>query len=409
MNGPQKLLNRQFVQIMCVGMLFGISMYMMNTLVPLLVDSLGASESVVGIVTSTLSIAALCTRPFGASMLDYFNKTKFLRVGLALLAVALCGYGLANSVAAVIAVRILHGAVFALMNALLMAMVSNAVPAEKLATGIGIYSLTTVVGGALGPSIGIWLNGAIGPSNTFYTMAGVLVLAMILSVGIEPGETDRSAGLRIRLDRLFVPGLLSPVMMATLTTIASASTISFIVLYGNAMNIEGAGLFFTVSAVATLLARIVGGEVYERFGADWAMIPGFLLLALSFILIGLAKSLPALLAAALVNALGGGVCTPIITAMSMQLVPRRMRGSAGNTQLIGTDVGFLAGAIIAGALVTGIETATGSEARGYSIMFMLMAIPTVGALILYMLTRRKLLKKIASVTREEAGEVRPTA
>ena len=69
------------------------------------------------------------------------------------------------------------------------------------------------------------------------------------------------------------------------------------------------------------------------------------------------------------------------TTMNMQLVPKERRGSAGNTNFLGVDVGMLIGPSIAGFFITGVQKTTGDELLGYRVMYRAMVLPVVAVVL----------------------------
>ena len=181
-----------------------------------------------------------------------------------------------------------------------------------------------------------------------------------------------------------------PAVITMFITIAFSSINYFIVIYGGLRGIENIGLFFTAYAVALLVSRPVSGKIADKYGADKALIPGLLLFGISFMLISFADSIYMFLIAGVISAFGYGICSPLLMTLSIQLVPKSKRGAASNTNYIGTDSGYILGPMIAGFIITGIQTNSGSEMAGYEMMYLFMIVPVVIALGILLLSRKKL-------------------
>jgi MFS family permease len=399
-----KLWNKEFIKIFIIGLLLNVGMFMMNTLVPKYADSLGVSPAVIGIVTSVFAIAALAIRPVAGPSMDYFRKEKMLRILLFLLVVSLAGYGLSKGIPMIVATRILHGAACGVAIPLTLAMASNALPESKMAAGIGIFSLTQAFATALGPSLGLWLVDKIGYSFTFFALAALLLISVFATFGIKSDSPDKSDGFKIRLDRIFVPVLLVPVIMGVLNAVATASVGGFIILYGELRGVYNVGLYFTANAIALLLARMICGKLSDKHGIDKVMIPGMIVFIISFIMTGASKTLLMFLITGVVSAFGFGICGPLLMTMCMQLVPKRLRGAASNTNAMGLDIGLFLGGSLTGLIITGFQNATGSTVAGYSATYYCMIIPSTAALIVFLLNRKKLMQRLAAVRAENSAE-----
>ena len=83
--------------------------FMMNTLIPKYADHLGATASIVGLVSSMFAVTALAIRPLAGPAFDFFSKKKLLMLAIGVIALAFVGYSLSSSVQMVMVFRLLHG------------------------------------------------------------------------------------------------------------------------------------------------------------------------------------------------------------------------------------------------------------------------------------------------------------
>ena len=83
--------SRSFVKILTVNFIISMGQFMMNTLVPKFTLSLGATETIVGVVSSVFAFAALLIRPVAGPAMDYFRKSRLLSAALALVILAFLG------------------------------------------------------------------------------------------------------------------------------------------------------------------------------------------------------------------------------------------------------------------------------------------------------------------------------
>jgi MFS family permease len=159
----------------------------------------------------------------------------------------------------------------------------------------------------------------------------------------------------------------------------------YVIEFAKERGIDGAGVFYTVLALALVVARPLSGWLTDRFGISKTIFPSMLLFALSFIVIGTSRSLPALLFGAVLTAVGFGATQPAAQAMCMQCELPARRAVASNTLYIGTDIGLFIGPVI-GGFIKGISN--------YSTMFVVnsvtVAIAFVTAIIIMPLYNRRI-------------------
>jgi MFS family permease len=157
---------------------------------------------------------------------------------------------------------------------------------------------------------------------------------------------------------------------------------SFLVLYAqNDRGVQNIGLWFTVNAVCLLISRPVIGKLADKFGIHKVMLPAFFMFGLSLLIISFSSNIYVFLVSAAVSAWGYGAAMPTNQALCMKCVAPDRRGVGGNTNYIGTDLGFLIGPTLSGILVTNF---------GYSTMFRIMIIPIVIAGVIFILLYPKI-------------------
>ncbi len=386
--------NSKFILITIINFLLSMGQFMMNTLVPKFADSLGATPVIVGVVSGMFAVTALGIRPIAGPAMDYFKKNRMLMLSVTLIVIAFIGYGFSKTVPLIIVSRLVHGMGIGVAIPLSMAMASNALPASKMASGMSIFSLGNAVATAVGPSIGLSLTEHFGYNTTFFVVAGLLGLCLLLTLQLKSNAPAKKSPFRIQLDRVIVPEVLIPAILTFFIALAYSSITYFIVIYGGLRGVDDIGLYFTVYAVCLLVSRPISGRIADKYGIDKTIIPGILLFAVSFVLISFSETLTMFLIAGAVSAFGYGICIPMIMTLCMQLSPQNKRGAASNTNFIGMDSGYLIGPVIAGFVITGVENATGSEAAGYAMMYRVMIISILTALVIFLLTKKKLLVRL---------------
>lgn len=385
--------NKKFVSIFIINFLLSMGQYMMNALIPKYAYQLGATAVVVGFVSSMFAVTALLIRPVAGPAMDYFRKSKLLAVAIGLITVAFILYGFSSTIPMIMVARLIHGMGIGVAVPLSLAMASNALPDEKIASGISMYTLGAALATAIGPALGLVLADRLSFNTTFFIIAGLLGSCLFLTLRLKSGMPEKTERFKISLNKVVVPEVVIPTIIMMFLTVAFACINYFIVIYGGVRSIGNIGLFFTAYALCLLVSRPISGKIVDRYGVDKAVIPGIIIFGVSFIIISYADTLSMFLLAGAVCAFGYGICIPSLQALCMQLVSRKRRGAAGNTNFIGIDIGNLVGPTLAGVLITGVQITTNNEVLGYVIMYRVMVLPIVLALVLFILTIKKILAK----------------
>jgi MFS family permease len=189
-------------------------------------------------------LLAITTLIVGVGRLgDLVGRRRLLCGGLALFTAASLACGAAPSLAILIAARAAQGLGAAVMMALTLAFVGEAVPKERTGAAMGLLGTTSAIGTALGPSLGGLLVAGLGWRSIFLVIAPLGLVGLVLAHRDLPADRRDAAARPRGFD---VPGTL-------LLGLALAA-------YALAMTI-GRGRFGPTNA-ALLVAALVGGALF---------------------------------------------------------------------------------------------------------------------------------------------------
>jgi MFS family permease len=398
----EKIWSKAFVNIFIVSFVMSMGQFMMNTLIPKYVYALGGAVTVVGMVTGVFAVTALGIRPIAGPAMDYFKKSRLLSVAFGAITIAFVCYGFSHNIAMLIAARLIHGIGIGLAAPLSLALASNTLPNAKMASGLGIFSLGSAIATAIGPTLGLKLSVTIGYNNTFFICAAVMASCLVLSLFLKAEAPAKTRHFVVRINQVITPEVILPTLVVFFQIIAFSGINSFIAIYGGLCGVEDIGLYFTANALCLIFIRPLSGRIADKYGLDKTIIPGLLIFICALMVISISRTLPMFMLSGVICAVGYGISEPVLQSMNMQLVPKERRGAAGNTNFMGIDVGFLIGPTIAGAIISAVQTSTGSQVQGIAVMYRVMALPVVVSIIIFAVSRKKLLANIKAL--KEAQE-----
>ena len=361
--------NITFIILMMISFFQTMGQMMMNVLIPLYVYDIGAPAQIVGMTVGAFAISAILVRPFIGPAFDAFNKKMILIISLLVIAVSTFLYSVATTVTAIFVIRLLHGAGLATSAALAQAMAADALPIQKMNSGISIFGLALAVSQAIGPIVGLTLLDFVGFQWAFRISALVIVGGLILACLIkEPGNHVRKP-YQLKLDRMFSKGAVIPALMIALLSIPFSCINAFIVIYGNLLGIGGMGAYFAVYAGCLLATRPLFGSLSDKHGVQRIIPIGLCFFVASILVFTLASNLPLFLLAAAVGACGYGAVIPLLQSLGFLCSPYDSRGAASNTTFLGLDAGNLVGPTIGGMIVSLFIASGLSEAQSYNGIF----------------------------------------
>jgi MFS family permease len=377
-----RMWNSAFVKIFIVNMMAQYCVYSMNTLSAPYAHTLGAPATIVGLVSSLFALTALIFKLVSAPAIDSFNRKTVLVLSLCIMLLSFVGYSLSHTIPTLIVSRLLTGVGLAFVPTCCLAIASDVLPPNRMSTGIGYFSLGTVVCQALAPAIGLKLINMIGYNGSF----AVFALLMALTIGFACTIAVRfrtGTHFSITVNSIFAREVLLPTIILLLLNMVFCNVNAFLILFGEHEGVGSSyiGYFFTVLAVTMAFTRPMIGTLADKYGSSKVILSSMFFFAVSFLIISWSRTLPMFLLAGFVSAFGYAGCQPALMAVSMKSVPMHRRGAASCTTYIGQDIGNLAGPVLAGSIV---------ESMGYVAMWRIMIIPISLAILIGLFFRKQM-------------------
>ncbi len=356
---PVKLLNRRYLTLFLINLIVSISFSMVGTTMSVYVSRSGAAASVVGTVVGMLSIASLCMRPFTGILSDRLERKWLLIISLTLIAAAVLGCSLTTAVPALILFRVLHGIGFSCATTVTLVLAGESIPENRMTQGMAWFALGQTIATAVAPSVGLWCGNRFGFAVAFRAAAGFLLIAVLLAFFLVEASGNAKGKMKksLKFADFFAVQALPFCLLSAIAAGATGLENGFIALFGEKVGLGNVGWYFTIAAVALLLARLFGGRLTDRH--ERVMIPGgFLMMTAAFLALGLltgsaqAGMLAAVfgLASAFKSA-GLGIVQPALQAACLRAVPEDRKGSASSTYYLGTDLGQALAPMLGGAVM----------------------------------------------------------
>jgi len=178
----------------------------------------------------------------------------------------------------------------------------------------------------------------------------VLVLAWALLVVPIRHPKVSNPRASLRLAALFETSVIPIALVVGGMMFSYGGLSSFVTLYAVQIGVGNPGLFFSLQAVGTVLARLVAGPIYDRRGPKTVVAAGLLLSLLAYVTLALWRNPLGFYVAAFGTGLGLSTAFPALQAMAVQAVPSERRGAANATYLAAVDLGIAVGAYVLGVV-----------------------------------------------------------
>lgn len=325
-----------------------VGFFVVLPLLPFYAERFGADASAVGALVSTFAFAQVTTAPIWGKLSDRLGRRPVILSGLVVSALAYVVFGLAGSVAMLFLSRFVQGAGGGTVG-VIQAYVSDSVPPEERAKGLGWLTAAASLGVTVGPAVGS-LATRLGPAAPGFVAAGLCLLNLGFAwrwlpeppaeeAEEEVKEEDGREGGKGRVRRAMLEVVRRPrAPVSALIWIYAAAMMAFMAMNGViALYLERSfgvteetigWLYVWVGFISVVMRTFALGPLVRRFGEIRLLRAGAVLVALGMAAIPLPGDLWTLALAVAVVPIGTALLFPATTSQVSH------RSPAGRTGLM---------------------------------------------------------------------------
>ncbi len=350
------LWTKDFILAFSSNLLLFFSFYMLVPILPFfLLENLGTSGSLAGIVLALYTLSALLIRPFSGFMVDMFARKPLYLVCYGLFCAVFAGYTVAATLMLFIVMRILHGFAFGISTVSGSTVAVDIMPSERRGEGIGYFGMAANIAMAVGPVAGLWIYRHHAVDAVFWAAFCSSLIGLLTITAIKPIVKPHPApGERqpLSLDRFILVRALPCVLLFFFGGVGYGSVLNYVGLYSETADYRSsAGIFFLVLSGGIVLSRILSARSINRGRLIPLIYTGSAFMILSLVLFSFCNSAPMLYAIAFLLGVGLGYISPAFQAMLLNLAGHNRRGTANATYFTFWDMGIGLGTAIGGAII----------------------------------------------------------
>lgn len=380
-----------------------------------------APASAAGLAASIFIIGALIARIIAGSVMDKVGRKHILVAGILVEVACSALYLLGIGFAPLFVLRFAHGFAYGCCSTTIGTVVTALVPAKRKGEGVGYYMLSTTLGAAIGPFLGMFLSQNVGYPVLFITAVAVAVVGMLFILSLKVPEISRkraasSAASALAADKtaqasgrkshkaaqpsrqiageaagahrsmgwvskIIEPSAVSIGLMCGVLFFCYSSLLTFLTPFAEENGLTTASSFFFVAyAAATFITRPFTGKQFDRKGDQVVMVPAFIAFTIGMALLSNVHHPVVMLVAAALMGYGAGTVQSSALALAVRMAPPEKLSLANSTFYALLDVG-----VGVGPLVLGIV----EPFWGYRGLFLAMAILSVVSFAMYLYIGRK--------------------
>ncbi|MFC4601885.1 staphylopine family metallophore export MFS transporter CntE [Cohnella hongkongensis] len=377
MNG---VLSGHFFRLYSLTFLYFSANAILNVVIPLRGESLGATNTTIGIVMGAYLFTTMLFRPWAGQIIRKHGPLRVLRYILAINGTALLLYTF-TGLGGYFLARMLQGICTAFFSMALQLGIIDSLPDKDRSRGISMYSLWASLPGIIGPllAVGMWQTGEMSLFSAVMIAIAILTGVVGFNARMENGKaesdssqtaheatTHQATMLQSIVQLIKNQDLLKcSVLMATASIVFGAVT-TFIPLYASRIEGGNAAVYLMLQASTVVLVRFAwskkipsDGKWHPNFVAGIMMILVFASVLISVSVTGGAGFL---YIGAILMGIAYALLYPMLTTYLSFVLPQ-----ANRNVLLGLFIGMAD----LGISMSGVVMGPIADHFSYSVMYMI--------------------------------------
>ena len=357
-----RLVTRDYCCILLANFLLYFGFFLLMPVLPFyLAEEYGVAKSMIGVILSCYTVAALTVRPFSGYLLDTLPRKPLYLLAFLVFTLIFGGYLIAGSLLIFVMLRILHGLSFGTVTVAGNTIVIDITPSSRRGEALGYYGLANNIAMALGPMIGLFLHDFYTFDVIFLGALGCCTAGFFVAMTVRtPVKPLMQKNPHVSLDRfILLKGIPLGVDLLLLSIPYGINT-TYVAMYAKSIGLtEGTGLFFTFMAAGMAISRLFSGKQVDKGNITRIIVFGMYMATAAFFGLFLCEKLMRFspeftrmlfYCMALVLGAGFGSMFPAFNTMFVNLAEHNQRGTATSTYLTSWDLGIGMGLVLGGII-----------------------------------------------------------
>lgn len=346
----------QFWLLSFSSFLFFASFNMILPELPAYLTSLGGEEYL-GLIISLFTLTACISRPFSGKMTDKWGRIPVMVVGAVVCGAGALAYPLLTTVPGFLLIRLFHGFSTGFKPTGTSAYIADIVPVDRRGEALGISSFFGALGMASGQGAGSLIYLSFGIDMLFYCSSFLSFASVLILLGMKETLKEKTSFnlsmLKINRHDILEKSVFPPAVIMVLTCLSFGTTFTLAPVFSDHLGIENRGIFYMVLTMSSIIVRVIGGRLSDRFGRQIVLRFSTVIIFSSMVIIGFSETVTQFFTGAFVFGLGYGLNSPTLFAWTIDLSPIKTRGKGVSTLFIFLEIGIGVGALLSGTFYQG--------------------------------------------------------
>ncbi|SHI73834.1 Predicted arabinose efflux permease, MFS family [Tessaracoccus bendigoensis DSM 12906] len=377
--------------LVCAAFLIALGYGLVAPILPQFARSFDVGVVLASAIVTVFALVRLIFAPAGGALVAKFGERRIYLIGLFIVAVSSALSGLAPDYWTLMAFRGLGGIGSVMFTVSSMGLLVRLSPPAQRGHTSSLYGTAFLLGNILGPTLGSLLQGFGMRIPFFIYAAAVLVAALVVTVFLRGGAGGRPLEDDARAEKMTLAEALGlPYYRALLLTAFAHGWSNFGVRIAllplmaasvPAIGEAAAGLALTLFALGNAVTQQATGRLIDQRGRRPFLVLGLAISAAATAPFGWLDTLPWFLVLATLAGVGAAFIAPASQALLADLIgSNRNGGQALSTYSMATDLGSIAGTLLAGTI---------AQLVGFGWAFAATALVMIAAAMPWFLVKRK--------------------
>ncbi len=346
------LKNPNLIILFIISFLFFLNETILLPVFPLVLFNLGYSNTQIGMTLGAFALGVLVVRPLTAYITDNKSCKLSLLIGTFIFLVAPFLYFISMDFRFLMCVRFFHGIGLSFFTTASPVLISELAPENHRGEILGHMGVASSLSTVVGPLLGVSIYNIGGLNYVLWSCISLGLAGFILNIQVS--EKKRMSGNKIEPKEYIKILKNRNVMVASglvlVLALMNGGIFSFLPILVKAQFKINVGLIFMIIATSLIISRLFTSHLSDKYGRGPCAFYSFLILCLSYYLIGQSQTEWELIGAAILNGFGMGGCLPALTDFVVDRTENQYRGIAFSIFFGAFDVGMLLGGAALGLL-----------------------------------------------------------
>ena len=325
-------------------------------LLPLYAENLGASGTGIGLIFAAYAISNIVATPIIGRLSDRRGRKLLLGIGLFSYSIISLGYMWVNSVWQLILLRLIQGAAGGMIQPIAQAYTGDISPEGEEGKWMGYFNFSFWAGFGGGPLLGGVLTDHFGMNASFYTMAGLNLLAFLIVAFFLPEIKQRkiTSSPRSSFKEMSTSSMVKGIFSYQVTfAVGNGTFTTFLPIFAGiylGLSPTLIGVLLAANTLLMALLQLYSGNVADRFNRKILVVLGGLINFIYLALIPRGGNFWQLLGICALGGISWAIATSAASALSVEEGRRFGMGSTMAVLIMAFSIGMAAGALLGGVI-----------------------------------------------------------